>query len=400
MNWYSPRVGAGLCLLVLPLLAMSAVLVTINWDTPTRESLSARVGGPIVALAFAICAGLVTTRQPRNPFGWLLLAAAFALATYGVAYEYAVRAVIFKPGSLPGGELVAWLYGWVWVPLLTMIAPGLALFPDGKLPSRRWRPLVWLSIAVLAIFLVRAATHPGPLLDEAYVQNPFALGSESGVLDTAAFMALFVLIFANAAAPIARFRHAGGVERQQLKWLVLSGMAFAVAFPALVFGDSAGQAVRYSTDAAFFLALLSLPLSITLAILRYGLYDIDRIINRTLSYGLLTAGLGGTYFALVVALQTLLRPVSGGSDLAIIVTTLVIAALILPARRRLQSAVDRRFSRRTYDAARTIDAFNARLRQQIDLDTLHRELHAVVDETMQPAGASLWLRNRNDFGSP
>jgi hypothetical protein len=201
------------------------------------------------------------------------------------------------------------------------------------------------------------------------------------------FVSMLLLSFLSL---VIRFRRSHGVERQQLKWFVVSTVAalsFFVVIGPLV------ELAGVTTPDALYLALMALvPISVGVAILRHRLYDIDRIINRTLVYGLLTALLALTYFGFVVGLQAALQPVSGNSKLAIALTTLIVAALFLPARRRLQSAVDRRFNRRTYDATRTIEAFNARLRQEIDLDSLRYELLAVVDETMQPAGVSLWLR--------
>ena len=390
----------------LVLLGLSGVymgLVILNRDVQTREVYADRIILTLVILAMATCAALVISHRPRNPIGWLLLVAAIALAVALTALEYAIRAVVAHPGTLPGGVVAAWLYSWCWVPLLLVIAPGMALFPDGKLPSPAWRPLVWASLALLALITVGAATEPTLTLDGSVeIDNP--MGLEWGPrTDSSEFFALVVagvlLLLANATAPVFRFGRAGQVERQQLKLVMFAGLVFVVTLAIILPLDSTSGPLRDAASLVYTLAILGIPASITVAILRYGLYDIDRIINRTLTYGALTGGLGAVYLGLVVGLQALLRLVSGGSDIAIVATTLVVAALFLPARRRLQSAVDRRFNRRAYDAARTIEAFNARLREQIDLDTLHYELLAVVDETMQPAGISLWLRDRNDFGT-
>jgi hypothetical protein len=204
---------------------------------------------------------------------------------------------------------------------------------------------------------------------------------------------LFSILVAGLSLAL-RFRRSRGDERQQIKWAVFAAALMPLVLSVGAVVEAFGQPITAFEIVFYFLLLFGLPASIGAAILRYRLYDIDRIINRTLTYGVLTALLAGVYFGLVVALQALLRPLNGGSDLALVATTLAVAALFLPARRRVQAAVDRRFNRRVYDATQTIDAFSARLREQIDLDTLRYELLAVIDETMQPAGASLWLRDR------
>jgi hypothetical protein len=227
------------------------------------------------------------------------------------------------------------------------------------------------------------------------VENPMGFSWEPRTESTAgrALLALGVLLlFVSAMAPVLRFRRAGHIERQQIKWVMFSGLLFVVALAIVLRLDSTSGFSRDASSLVYVLALLGIPVSITIAILRYGLYDIDRIISRTLTYGLLTAALATVYFGLVVGLQAVLRPVSGGSDFAMVATTLVVAAMFLPARRTLQRVVDRRFNRRAYDAQKSIDAFSARLREQIELDTLRYELLAVVNETMQPTRASLWLR--------
>ena len=397
------RAAWGFWLLMLVLTSLYSALVILNRDAPTRETFLDRAALSVVILALATCAALVISQRPRNPIGWLLLVAAFSVAAGVIAFEYAVRAVLTHPDTLPLGEYAVWLSNWCWAPLLLMIAPGLTLFPDGKLPSVRWRPVVWATLALMTLLITGAASEPRLTLDGSVeINNPVAFewGPEESSTEAQGLLAAGVLLLlANATAPIFRFRRAGHVERQQLKWVMFAGLVFVAALAIILPLDSTNGFWRDAFSSLYVLALLGIPVSITIAILRYGLYDIDRIISRTLTYGLLTAGLALTYLALVVGLQTLLRPVNGGSDLAIVVTTLIVAALFLPVRHRIQSIVDRRFNRRAYDTARTIDVFGARLREQIDLDTLHYELLAIVDETMQPANVSLWLRDRNDLGT-
>jgi hypothetical protein len=217
------------------------------------------------------------------------------------------------------------------------------------------------------------------------------IGPALAVVQYLAYLLLIPAIGLSGAALVHRFRRSHGRERQQLKWLALAAVA---AFVVFVLSWPASILIHNIWDITPLIVFSFLPIATAIAILRYQLYDIDRILNRTLVYALLTACLGALYLGVVVGLQALLSSVAGGSDLAIVITTLLVAALFLPARRRVQEMVDRRFNRRTYDAARTIDAFSARLRQQIDLDTLRYELLAVTEETMQPSRASVWLRRR------
>lgn len=371
-------------------------LVIVNWHAPTRDTAIDRASVSVVILALSTCAAMIISRRPRNPIGWLLLVAALAVVVTVLAFEYAVRAILTDPGTLPDGSYAVWLYNWGWTPLLLVIAPGMPLFPDGKLPSPRWRPLVWATLALVLFLNLGAATEPTLTLDGSLsVENPLGVGwgPEPDSLSGRGLLVIGVLLLvANATAPVIRYRHAGPIERQQLKWVMFAGLVFVATLALVLPLDSTNGLGRDVASLLYILALLGIPVSITIAILRYGLYDIDRLINRTLTYGLLTATLGLIYLVLVIGLQALLRPLNGGSDLALVVTTLAVAALFLPARRALQRAVDRRFNRRAYDAARTIDVFNARLRQQLDLDTLRTEVLAVVSETVEPQAAALWLR--------
>ncbi len=384
------------------LVAGYGALIIVNWDTPARDSID-RVTLPPVLVAFSICAGIVSWQRRRNPIGWLLWVAAFAMGAYAASYEYAIRAVIGEPGSLPAGELAAWLHVWVWVPMLALFMPGLALFPGGALLSRRWRPIVGLSLAAIVVFTVGSATAPGPLLDEEYVENPYAVKAVShGELATV--LALVVLLCANAAAPILRFQRSGPVERQQLKWLALSGVALTGAFPLLIIADPF-PVTRDLSSVVFFAVLLGFPTSITIAIVRHRLYDIDLLINRALVYGSLTAATVGSYLVLVLGFGWLARNVigQGSNEIAVAATTLIVAAIFQPARRRIQSVVDRRFYRAHYNAEQTLGAFQSRLRNETDIESLRAELGATVQAALQPRAVGIWLRPgspvRNDLVS-
>jgi len=348
---------------------------------------------PIVVL-LALLGALIIRQHPDNAIGagMCLLAAVLALGSLTEAY------FLFEKDDgtrLASYELAAWLTTWVTMP--AVIAPITVLFllcPDGKLPSHKWQPVLIFEVASILVLTLTTALTPGPLESFSDVDNPMAFTAIGSVLDIAQYVAYILLVPAVAlsgAALIHRFRRSHGRERQQLKWLALAAIAafllFALSWPLSILVDNIW-------DITPLIALCFLPIATAIAILRHQLYDIDRILNRTLVYALLTACLGALYLGVVVGLQALLSSVAGGSDLAIVITTLLVAALFLPARRRVQEIVDRRFNRRAYDAARTIDAFSARLRQQIDLDTLRYELLAVTEETMQPSRASVWLRRR------
>jgi hypothetical protein len=384
------------------LVAIAVLLVFFGFFVPSqvlhdlnavdRGSFAERLARIVGFSGFQLVGALIVWRRPGHPVGWLLCAVALTANLGDLAGEYSTYALVTKPGSLPGGLVAGWFASWLWYPTL-----GLALiyvpllFPDGRLPSPRWRWLAFAGAVATAALCVSFALAPNlDVTQESAppVDNPFGIDQIKGVLDAiqaVSFPALAISIFLTAISVVLRFRGSRGDARQQLKW-------FAGGVLVLVLNIPVEQISPAVSSLGFAIGLLAIPTSVALAILRYRLYDIDRIINRTLVYGLLTASLALVYFGLVVGLQAAFRPVSGSSNLAIVLTTLIVAALFLPARRRLQSAVDRRFNRRAYDAALTIDAFSARLRQEIDLDTLRYELLAVVGQTMQPAGVSLWLR--------
>jgi hypothetical protein len=266
----------------------------------------------------------------------------------------------------------------------------LVYFPDGRLPSPRWRTVTLLVLLGFAFTWLVISTAPGDLDSplEKY-ENPLAVTqSKAYVLVLVAVIpaCLICLVLAGISL-VRRFGRSHGLERQQFKWLAASTALLVLTLPfaaAFHFSEIAG--------AVFAVALMALPVSVGIAVLRYRLYDLDLIVRRTLVYGVLTAGLGGLYFAIVLGFQELFAPFAGGSDLAIAASTLAVAALFRPARRRVQAFVDRRFYRRKYDAERTLEAFAARLRDEVDLDALRAELTSVVIEAMQPAHVSLWLR--------
>jgi hypothetical protein len=385
-----PRLAALLAGLAVALMALGTVLQAVNGSLPglTDESwtlVPLAIGFPVVGAAIA-------RHQPRHPIAWIFVCSGVGAAAAKFTYHYAEYALVTRPGAVPLGVVVAWVSDWVWatggIPLLTF---GLLLFPDGHLPSRRWRPVAWLAAATLALFLCGSAFHTGPLSNFPAITNPVAIDAAEPLLRVVQPLSavLFpVVLVCSAASILVRLRRARGLERQQLKWLAYAVAVAAVAI-ALASREWAGWAVA---QVVALVAVGFIPVAIGVAILRYRLFDIDRLISRTLVYGLLTALLAGMYATGVFAAGRLLDPAQGRSELAVAASTLAVAALFQPLRRRIQRLVDRRFNRSRYDAARTVEAFSSRLREAIDLDNLSAELLAVVDQTMAPTQVSLWLR--------
>jgi hypothetical protein len=346
----------------------------------------------VLTLVSAATVGAVlASRRPRHPVGWLLLALGLSVVTAGVAQGYAGYGLVARPGSLPGAPWVA-LYGdapgIVWPALVGLI---LLLTPTGSLPSPRWRWWAVVTAAVPVVFLLGEPLRAG-LLDgpDQSVTSPLAVPGLAGLVLVTGIAALIfsqLAVLVDVGSLVMRFRRARGTERQQLRWVAMAAGLLAVAVVVTVVGALTGHPAVTEWTSGLFVALL--PVAIGAAILRYRLYDLDRIISRTLAWGLLTLLLGGGYASVILGLGQLL---GRDSSLAVAAATLAAAALFHPARRRIQAGVDRRFNRRRHDAAQKITAFSDHLREQVDLDTLTAELLGVVDQTMQPTQVSLWLR--------
>ena len=395
------RLAWALTVMSTVLLVLAALLLMLNRDLGFR-ALSPHL---FLVPGFAVVGLVLAVRRPGHAIGWLFVGIGLVAAVSAFAFEYAIWGSVTAPESLPAASWMAWLAYWTWQLNLPALALLLLLFPDGRVPSPRWRVVPWLLGVAVAGVTVWSMLQPGPIdLSVFTTANPAgvaalddpavrAFGDAPSIL---AFLTLFVGSVACALAPFVRRRRAQPIERQQLKWLAFvaggSGLAGATGFLMVGFGNSA---VAIVGGLLLLVALVGvavgIPVAVGLAILRYRLYDIDRVINRTLVYGLLTAVLGLGYGGVVLVLGQLVGQQQ--SSLAVAGATLAVAALFQPARRRIQQAVDRRFNRRRYNTATTIQAFSARLRDQIDLDTLTGELLAVVDQTMQPTQASVWLRD-------
>ena len=344
----------------------------------------------LVAVSAATVGALLGGRRPRHPVGWLLL----ALGLWFV-YGYASWVLLAWRGVPPAVGLAILDANVMVIPAL--IGFVLLLTPTGSLPSPRWR--WWARVAATAPLLGLGSLALGPFREtDLPVANPLAVGALAGpllVMRTVAFVVASLSIPLGAWSLVVRYRRAGAVERQQLRWLTVAAVPVAVAVTTLAAQALTGNEVDLGWLVGLCLAVL--PLGIGAAILRYRLYDLDRILSRTLAYGLLTLLLGGGYAAVVLGLGQLL---GRESPLVVAAATLAVAALFQPARRRLQAVVDRRFNRRRHDAARIVEGFGARLRDQVDLDTLTADLLVVVDQTMQPTQAWLWLRSPPEPSRP
>jgi hypothetical protein len=355
------------------------------------------IGGAVLTRlgwgAYPTVGAVIVARRPGNPVGWLCCAVGLLLGPAFLGQDYAWYALVHEPGSLPAGLAMAWLGQWPWRVVLGLLSFLLLLFPTGRLVSARWRPVAWAAAAGTVLLGLWAAFAPEPLEGAGLegLTNPLGIrGAEAifRVLQAAAAVLLVVTILA-AVSMVVRFRRARGEERQQLKWFTYAGVLSVLVWLVFIVTGVADRLPAVLGVPVLLVWLVAIPAAIGVAMLRYRLYDIDRLINRTVVYGLLTTLLGGIYAGLVLVLGQLL---GRASSLAVAIATLTIATAFRPARRRIQAAVDRRFNRRRYDAAATIEAFSARLREEIDLDSLSAELLAVVDQTMEPTTVSLWLR--------
>ena len=399
-----PRTAAWvawiICALSLGLAAIDLILVALNSSHPDVHIPEPWLAHTVSAVAFSSVGAVVGSRRPHNLIGWLFCAIGMFAAIVLLSSEYAAYALVAQPNSLPGGLAMVWIRSWAWVPYLGLFVLLVLVFPDGWPQSRRRRWFAILVLVVIAIGTVLAAFSPGPIdAIGGAAENPLGMELLRGVGTNSAVgpveSLLYVLGILAAAALFARMRRARGVERQQLKWFAYATVVL-VGGSVLAFTVSEATSVQWLGEIGFVLTMVGLaglPMAIGIAVLRYHLYNIDRIINRTLVYGSLTATLAALYFGGIVVLQRGFVVLTGQrSTLAVVASTLLIAALFTPLRRRIQAFIDRRFYRRKYDARKTLEAFSAQLRDETDLDALSDDLVGMVRETMQPAHLSLWLR--------
>ncbi|HWD45575.1 MAG TPA: hypothetical protein VHM23_18010 [Actinomycetota bacterium] len=392
-----PRLAWWLCASSLLLMTVGLALLALSRHARFPPSMDPWDEQALVILQFLgapILGGLIAARRPASVYGWLWFVIGLGVGLDAFARGYATFGLLGRPGALPGVMVAAWATNFTWILGLGLLPLVLLLFPDGRPPTRRWAPLAWLVLVLAAALPLEGVVSPGSLQLFPFLDNPLgvtggALGWLVQAFGQVAFRLFLATLPAAALALALRFRRSRGVERQQLKWFAAAGLIL-VAVPV------ADTISPFGFDSNRLIELLStwpLYAGIGIAILRYRLYDIDRLLNRTLVYGLLTVILGLGYGGAVLVAGQLFGGLGGQPpSWAVAGATLATAALFQPARRRIQAIVDRRFNRRRYDAAATIQAFATRLRQQLDLDALTGELLAVVDQTMEPTRTSLWLR--------
>ena len=398
----APWLAWAVCALSLALTALSVLLIVLNLSLNTSIYFY-WLEPATIAVGYSIIGAIVASCLPSHPIGWLCCAIGLMAAVETFSPEYAIYALVAHPEPLLGGKVTAWLSIWVWILMFGFIVYLLLLFPTGRLPSNRWRPFAWLSAALTLMAAILMAISPDAVLDtlrasgKGRISLPNPLGVE-GLPNLYLPVQTFVLalgLVAGASVVVGR-RGARGVERQQIKWLLYAGTIFFVGnFLKNTVFSPLGE-VSWGLWIGYLLVGiggLGGPIAIGIAILRYRLYEIDTLINRTLVYGSLTAMLVALYFGGIVLLQRFFVLLTGEkSTLAVVASTLLIAALFNPLRRRIQSFIDRRFYRKKYDARKTLETFSTKLRDETDLNALSDDLVGVVRETMQPAHVSLWLR--------
>src|SRR5829696_486115 len=385
----------SLCALSLTFVIVWALFRLLNFPTPRgvdQTPLPLEVWVLLVFVLFTTIGALVASRQPKNTIGWIFCAMGLFSTSSGASGQYAIYALVSSPGALPGGGIAAWLETFLGGPIgIAMFALLLLLFPDGRPPSHRWRAALWLDL-IAALLLFVGSFKPGPMETSSLnVANPFGIEQIGALLNVLLYVGLYLALAVTAVGAVSlmvRFRRSRAEERQQIKWFAFAGAimcAVTAAGPFLWSLPPSSPGVTLIWPVLFLSAASTIPVATGIAILKYRLYDIDVGINRTLVYGSLTALLALVYFGGVATTQAVFRVLTGQEQQAIVVSTLVIAALFTPLRRRIQGFIDRRFYRSKYDARKTLEAFSARLRDETDLQALNNDLVGVVRETMQPA---------------
>jgi hypothetical protein len=387
----------ALCALSLALTALSLLLFILNLSYPNTHLYEPWLDNTLTAVFYPTVGAIVASRRPENPVGWLLCLYGLVISISYFCAEYAIYALLAEPNSLPAAEVLVWIVSWMLSIIVGLPALLYLLFPTGRLPSRRWRWVAWLIAALVLAGVITSAFSSGALMGVlGPIRNPLGIEGFTGVYKALLYFISPVALSAVVLSVFMRLRRAAGVERQQIKWFAYAAaasvMATSLAYlvPGVIDTPLWFERMGFALNIAFIPAI---PIAIGIAILRYRLYDIDRIINRTLVYGALSATLVALYFGGIVMLQRVFVLLTGQqSTLAVVASTLLIAALFTPLRRLIQGFIDRRFYRSKYDARKTLEAFSAQLRNETDLEALSDDLVGVVRETMQPAHVSLWLR--------
>jgi len=369
----------------------AVAILAVSFTLTLPDSWGFRGFPAIFAVTFTWVGAALAWRRPRNAVGWLLLSVGVVAATQVFLAEYAAFGIVGRSAPLVGAVFAGWLVSWIWLVEVTVVAVVLlSVFPDGRFVSPRWRAIAWLGSASAVVGAFALAFNAGPLNNAPFATNPYVLFDDPSIaLFYRAMIGVALAALGAAVSLFVRYRRSQGVERQQLKWLAFEALVLAVA----VVVGSFDQADKWAS--VFMIGAIALaPVMIGIAVLRYRLYDIDVLINRALVYGATTAAIGAAFFAGIVVLQSALRPLTGGSELAVAGSTLLCFALFQPVRRRAQSTIDRRFYRARYDAVRTLDLFASRLAEEVDLDTVRSDLVEAVQRSVQPTHASVWLREQ------
>jgi hypothetical protein len=405
------RLARSLWGLALILTALALLLLALILSHPHTHTFDDWLGSTLNAVFYSSVGAIVASRRPENLVGWLLCLWALSESISHFSAQYAIYALLAQPDSLPAGEAMAWGSSWLVFITIGFSVLSILLFPTGRPPSRRWRWVTWLTVAFILVGAVSGAFSSGPVEGLGPIRNPLGIEGFSNFSNSILLnMVALVLVVAAALSVFMRLHRAAGIERQQIKWFAY---ATAAAVMGLVLAEIIPDVIEVPHwferigNAIFLLLIPAIPISMGIAILRYRLYDIDLLINRTLVYGALTALLAAGYVATITAFQGIgslvyqvpFRALSGQeSALATVAATLAMAALFNPLRKRIQSFIDRRFYRSKYDARKTLEAFSVKLRDETDLNSLNSDLLSVVRDAIQPAHVSVWLRPVAEMG--
>jgi len=390
----SRRVAAVMAVATLTMMAASIVLLIPNAVGRTLEDFGSNgVVGLAVSCTYPIVGWLIASRRPGNRIGWIFLVVGLSQALEALATMYATYGLVTVPGSLPFADFASWVQVWAWIPGYLLLGLLVLLFPDGELPSPRWRPALWIAALSFTLMLVPESLvawfHRGAiLLDPNWDTTVGAVGPVASTLQLIGVLLSLLVAISAVAAVVVRFRRSSGIERQQFKWVAFAGIAEIV-----MLWLTTGQFLPTPLDliAAGLIGPL-VPIVTAIAILRYRLYEIDRIISRTLSWAAVTGVLLVVFTGAVIGLEAALAGITQGQTLAVAASTLVAFALIQPVRRRIQVAVDRRFDRARYDGERTSAEFFERLRDEVDLAAVTSDLDATVRRALAPGSIGVWLR--------
>jgi hypothetical protein len=385
------RAAWGIFLLEIAL-ALSALLFSYIGRSAPFSGWGFRGFSSLFTFPFAIVGLLILSRHPKHAVGWVFLGFGAFSSIQASLFEYMIYGLVLAPGTLPGAEIIAWILNTYWMLLIILMTLLLLLFPHGNLPSPRWRYFIWAVFIGAAVMALLNAFTPGPLDSSfASLENPYSWEFLKGPFAQSVDALTVVVFILSFGFPlvylIMRIRRSSGQEREQFKWFVFAAALLVATSPTAAFRSVFIQSF-------FILSMFLMPVAIGIAILRYRLYDIDLIIRRTLAYSVLTGLLALIYFGSVVVLQTGVNTITGqrNATFVTVITTLVIAALFNPLRRRVQDFIDRRFYRKKYNAEQALAQFATTARDEVDMDKLAAALIGVVEETMQPESVSLWLK--------